>query len=310
MVAASLLQYVRHLTHRRDHVAQTPQLPYSKAANDEDFHNTTLWETIRAIFLHDALRYGDSFPLGRKDRHYWRTAMSARAIADHGVLGANARILACGAGNEPLVFWLTNKVSQVFATDLYLTQGSRAASVCPGMMTEPERHWPGSWNPRRLVVQHMRPYELRFSDEYFDAVFAPHALDGCQTAEEVERALEEMYRVVKPGGIVSLTVEFAIDETGNGPGGRLIDEWTLKKQIAALPWTYLGTLDLGTSQATRQSEVPAETVAEDLRRHLERHGQLFWHETAWSRYPQMAVRDGKVLSVPAHLGLRKPTGRG
>jgi hypothetical protein len=310
MQAASLLQYVRFLTHRRDVVAQNPQLPYSRAANRDDFHNTTVWQTIRTIFLHDQLRFGDEFPICRADRHYWQTAMTARTFADHGVLGPNARILGNGAGNDPILFWLTNKVSQVFATDLYLGKGSRAATLCPGMLSEPERHWPGSWNPRRLVVQHMSPLELRFSDEFFDAVFAPHALDSCLTLEEVERALEETYRVLKPGGIVSLGVEFAIDETGNGPGGKLMHEWVLKKQIAALPWTYLGVVDLGTSDVTRQAEVPAAVIAEDLRRHLEQHGQLFWHEASWSRYPHLTVRDGPVLSVPAHLALRKPTGRG
>jgi ubiquinone/menaquinone biosynthesis C-methylase UbiE len=310
MLSASLLQYVRRLAHRRETVAQTPPLPYTKAANREDYHNTTFWELIRGIFLHDQLRYADNFPLGREDRHYWQTAMTARTFADHGVLGPNARVLGDGAGNDPIVFWLTNKVAQVFATDLYLAKGSRAATVCPGMLAEPERHWPGSWNSRRLVVQHMSPQELRYSDESFDAVFAPHALDSCLTLDEVERALEEMYRVLKPGGVVSLHVNFAIDQTGNGPGGRLMHEWVLKEKIAALPWTYLGKVDLGTSQATRQTEAPAEMFTADLRRHLEQHGQLFWHEIAWSRYPHLVVRDGEVISVPAHLALRKPTGRG
>ena len=80
--------------------------------------------------------------------------MAARRWPRAGRCTATPRSSASGAGNEPTLFWLTNHVRRVFATDLYLADGlggvgehAHAASI-PG-------HWPSPWEPRRLVVQHM-----------------------------------------------------------------------------------------------------------------------------------------------------------
>jgi SAM-dependent methyltransferase len=310
MQLATLMRYVRYLTRASDAEPAPVSLPSSKACNREDFEHPSVREQIRGIFLHDLHRWGERFPSGREDRHYWRTAMTARAFSDFGVLGPRAQVLGVGAGSEPVLFWLTNRVATVFATDQYLNPAHPAGLHFGQMPVEPDRHWPGSWNPRRLVVQHMSCQRLRYPDESFDGVFAPHALAGCASEAEVEQALEEMFRVLKPGGILSLTIEFAIDGPTAGTTSGVFDEPSVHKQIlGVLPWVCPGGLNLEVSAATRATEQPADVVEEDIRRHLERHGQLLWHEMTWSRTPHLAIRDGATLSVPAHLTLRKTSRR-
>jgi ubiquinone/menaquinone biosynthesis C-methylase UbiE len=306
MPLASLLQYARFLKRNREVLPGADRLPYSKACNCEDFSHADVRELIRDAFPHDLQRFGNSFPLGRAARHYWQTAMTARAFADHGILTRRAQVLGVGAGSDPILFWLTQHVGQVFAADQYLNKTTRAGTLCPSMLADPDRHWPGSWKRQRLVVQHLSCQDLRYSGESFEAVFAPHALESCASIDEVECCLENLFRVLKPGGIVSLTVEFAVEGPADLSSGRLFDEPAIRQRILKhLPWSLIGDLDLVVSEATCQAEQPAEQFALSLRRHLERHGQLLWHEIADNCYPHLAVRDGAVLSVPVHLALRK-----
>jgi hypothetical protein len=306
MPLATLFQYARFLKRSREDRLNAHRLPYSKACNLEDFSHADMRELIRSAFPHDRERFGDEFPAGREARHYWQAAMTARAFADHGVLGPDALVLGIAAGNDPALFWLTEHVGRVFAADLYLNKTARAGTRCPSMLVEPDRHWPGSWDRQRLVVQHLGCQELRYSNESFEGVFAPHALESCTSTDEVEQCLEELLRVLKPGGILSLTVEFAVEGPADLSGGRLFDEPAIRQHILKpLPWSPVGPVDLDVSAATRQTEQPAERIELHLRRHLERHGQLFWHEAAADGYPHLAVRDGAVLSVPVHLALRK-----
>ena len=52
-----------------------------------------------------------------------REGVDRPAAAGEEVHRPDAEVLGVGAGNEPTVFWLTNHVRRVFATDLYLAEG-------------------------------------------------------------------------------------------------------------------------------------------------------------------------------------------
>jgi SAM-dependent methyltransferase len=279
---------------------------YCKACNLEDFARPEFSDFIRSAFLHDLVRHGEAFPRGHERRHYWRTALLARTLADHGVLGPDAEVLGVGAGNEPAVFWLTNKARRVFAADRYLEPGSLAQAQCGGMMAAPDRHWPASWNRRRLVVQHMPPHDLRFPDESLDAAFAVGVLDDCHADELLGRTLDELARVLRPGGVLSLTFELRLEGPPAGAGPRLFgEEEVMELLLRGRPWTPLGDVDLAVSEATRQAQRPRALVEEELHHHLSRHHQLLWHELPPGGPPDLALRDGPVLAVPAHLALRK-----
>ena len=97
--------------------------------------------------------------------------MAALALEEAGVLRPDAEVLGVGAGNEPTLFWLTTKVGRVFASDLYLSEGWEE-SASAEMMLDPGLSWPGPWDRRRLVVQHLDGRDLHHPDGSFDAVFS------------------------------------------------------------------------------------------------------------------------------------------
>ena len=158
-----------------------------------------------------------------------------------------------GAGNEPTIFHLTNSVRRVFATDLYLADGlGRSANAT--MLTEPERHWPADtpWNPRRLVVQHMDALDLRYEDESFDGVFSSSSIEHFGTSSDVHRALAEIHRVLKPGGVLSISTEHRLSGPPPGlPGILMFDAQDVSTVfVEPFDWQPLGPVELAVSEAT------------------------------------------------------------
>jgi SAM-dependent methyltransferase len=309
MPLLDLLSRGRRRTVVRPHFApEAGRLPYNRLCNVEDFADPELRRVIREVFAHELSRRTPEFPAGCEYRKHWEVAMAVRALEDLGVLHERAEVLGIGAGNEPTVFWLTNRVARVFATDLYLDGGDWTYSANASMLIDPGRHWPAAWNPRRLVVQHMNALELRYEDATFDGVFSSSSIEHFGTWDDVRRSMSEIYRVLKPGGVLSLSTEFRLEGPPPGlPGILMFDEGDLHAHlIGDLPWELVGALDLSLSEPTRNGEQPFAEAAADVRRHLAEHGELTFHLLDWSRYPHIVLREGPLLFTSIHLALRKP----
>jgi SAM-dependent methyltransferase len=203
-------------------LADPDRLTHNKLCNVEDFAHPELAATLRAMFPHELNRFGPGWPTGREYRKHWEVAMAARALGNLGVLHDRAEVLGVGAGHEPTIFWLTTKVGRVFATDLYLEPGIWSEFANSSMLADPGQHWPSSWNPRRLVAQHMNGLDLRYDDGSFDAIFSSSSIEHFGTQADVRRAASEMCRVLKPGGVLSISTEFRLEGPPPGPPGLLL----------------------------------------------------------------------------------------
>jgi hypothetical protein len=115
--------------------------------------------------------------------------MAALPLSRGGMLRDDAEALGVGAGNEPTLFWLTNHVRRIFATDIYLNPDSWTESADVSMLVDPAVHWPFEWQPRRLVAQHMDGRGLRYEDESFDAIFSSSSLEHFGDRQDVERSI-------------------------------------------------------------------------------------------------------------------------
>lgn len=287
-------------------------LGYNRLCHLEDFEHPDLLAELRNVFDHEFDRFGVGFPSGREYRKHWEVAMATRTLRDFGALHDRAEVLGVGAGNEPTIFWLTRHVRRVFATDLYLEDGSWKCSANASMLADPGRHWPPAspWHPRRLVVQHMNALELRYEDRSFDAVFSSSSIEHFGSLDDVRRALAEMARVMKPGGILSLSTEFRLAGPPPGlPGTLLFDADELRRTVLAdLPWEPVDPLDLSLSDATRRSALDFSVACASLRRHTEEHGQIVFHRLDWDRYPALVLSEPPHLWTSLHLALRKAAG--
>ena len=176
----------------------------------EDFEEPVVRDAIREIFAREAAM-APEFPTGQEHRKQWEVAMAVLALRDGGVLRPDAEVLGIGAGSEATLFWLTNYVRRVFATDLYADPGTWIGTAPPTMLTNPGSAWNGPWNPRRLVVQHMDACELAYEDETFDGIFSSGSIEHFGGLERIGIAMDEAFRVLKPGGTASFSTEFLVE---------------------------------------------------------------------------------------------------
>jgi SAM-dependent methyltransferase len=176
----------------------------------EDFEEPVVRDTIREVFADDAATRPE-FPDGEEHRKQWEVAMAVLALRDGGVLRPDAEVLGIGAGSEATLFWLTNHVHRVFATDLYADPGAWIGTAPPTMLTNPGSAWDGPWNPQRLVIQHMDACELAYEDETFDGIFSSGSIEHFGGLERIALAMDEAFRVLKPGGTASFSTEFLVE---------------------------------------------------------------------------------------------------
>lgn len=281
---------------------------YSKACELEDFTDADLAALIRDIFAHDVRRFGPDFPTGREYRKYWEVAMAARSLRDLGALRPGAYVLGVGAGTENTIFWLTRYVQQVHATDLYLADGASKDSAGARMLTHPQDLFPEPWNPRRLVVQHMDARDLRYEDNTFDGVFSSGSIEHFGDVGDVGRALLEICRVLRPGGIAAISTELRLEGAPPGlPGVLMFDSEQLKELFAGPGWELVGPLSVAVSEATRATALLFSDAHADVLAHVERYGRLRFDTLEWSRYPHLVLRHDGLLFTSVHITLRKTT---
>ncbi len=266
----------------------------NRVANLEDFEAQVVADAIREIYVRQS-EDSPEFPRGREHRKQWEVAMAALALEDGAVLRPDAEVLGIGAGSEATLFWLTNYVRRVWATDLYADPGSWVDAAPPRMLTNPGSAWDGPWNPRRLVVQHMDACELHYEDETFDGIFSSGSIEHFGSLERIGIAMDEAFRVLKRGGTASFSTEFLID------GDPLaFEEHTVcftpelieRVLLGNREWVPVSDIEYRLSDATVATEIESSEYAA-----REARGE--------SIYPHCALRVGPNLITSVHIALRK-----
>jgi SAM-dependent methyltransferase len=294
-------------------------LGYCKLCELQDFRDPDLRALMRDMAGVGAER--PDYPDGEEHRKAWEVAMSARALRDFGALRPNAEILGVGAGREATNFWLTRHVKRVFATDLYLTEDSWSATDSgAGMLLAPEKETTLDWNPGRLAVQHMDALELRYENDSFDATFSSSSIEHFGDLDKIHKSVEEMYRVVRPGGVVALTTEFRLAGPPPGiPGTVLFDEAELRRVLLdGLDWQLASPLDLSISDETMAAPVDFDSLFEVLdggpsisdrvKRRLGRQVPPPAIRPLQTPYPHIVLSQGDHLWTSVHAALIKPGG--
>jgi len=274
----------------------SPPLSYCKACEIEDFGHPELLPIIREVFANTDESRHDGFPLGREDRKHWEIAMAVRSLRDHGALRAGAELLGVGTGSEATIFYLSNLVGRVFATDLYLSPGDWATWAPPLMLVAPERFARVHFARERLVVQHMDGRWLRQPDASFDGVFSTSSIEHFGALPDIAAAAYEMGRVLKSDGILSLSTELKIDGPPDGtgwPSVLLFDRDSLRRYVVeASGLELVEDPDLSMSERTLTHRRALDEIIAD------------W-ERGEQRYPQVVFTNEGYAFNSVHLTLRK-----
>ena len=142
--------------------------------------------------------------------------MTLRAFRAFGVLRDDARVLGVGAGHEATIYWLTRHVGEVVATDLYETEDVWSETDSSAdMLTDPGRYWDGTGIPSGSTVRHMAALRARVRGRVLRRDLLLQLDRALRRFRGRRRSVEEMFRVLRPGGILALATEFRLEGTGS-----------------------------------------------------------------------------------------------
>jgi SAM-dependent methyltransferase len=148
-------------------------------------------------------------------RKVWEIVQAVRAVSYwKSGLARMPRVLFVGAGAERTIFYFSN-FAEVHATDLYI-RGGWSNWAPADMLIAPQKHADGPCDPQHIVVQHMDGRDLRYPDNWFDAVICTSSIEHFGDWHDVQQSAHEMGRVLNNNGRLVITTEFEI----NGRAGR------------------------------------------------------------------------------------------
>lgn len=293
---------------RRETPGADPSRPLSlcKVCEIEDFLHPRLYPVLMDVFSYERKRLGSAYPEGFETRKQWEVAMAVLAFKESGLLDGARDFLGIGAGNEATLFYLTRYAHRVLATDLYLAEGWEE-SAPSNMIENPEWHWPFYWRPDRLKAKHMDALRLDLADASFDAIFSSSSIEHFGTHAEVQAALAEMHRVLKPGGVLSLSTEFRI--RGPSPGIKhvlMFDEDEIKALfLDNAMWEPLEPFSADVSEYTLSHPVSHAEACHVQEQYIKKLGALLPHHIRYSEYPHIVMDIPSHRFTSFHLALRK-----
>ena len=282
---------------------------FNKLCDLEDFSDPDLVAIMRDVCAYKEVGL-PGFPKGAEHRKDWEVAMAVRAFRHLGVLRPDAVVLGVAAGLEDTVFYLTRHVRQVFATDRYLSAGEWLPTAPVAMIVDPSFVAPDDFDADRLVVQHMDARHLRYPDDFFDGVFSSSSIEHVGEMADVANAAYEMGRVLKPGGILTLSTELRLSGPPDGvgwPGQTLVfSPGHLQRYvIEASGLEPVDELDLKVSARSRSLGVRDLAYVVNDRAARAAAGDPLPEYARWD-FPHTMLRHLGYEFTSVHLALRKP----
>lgn len=150
---------------------------------------------------------------GRLHRKDWEFAQGVHGLRRLGCLSERSRALGLGCGHELIIYFLARRIAKVVATDLY--EGNFAGQEAdPRVLTRPEHYSPWPYPKERLEVRRMNAVSIDYPDCSFDIVFSFSSIEHFGSWSEKAKALREIARILKPGGIAAMTTEIILNTYG------------------------------------------------------------------------------------------------
>lgn len=145
-------------------------------------------------------------------RKAWEYALCVHGLEKLGAVREDGQALAVGAGYERPLFYFANRIQRMVATDLYNNPSGEGS---PDMLKSPEKFAPFEYRKSHLEVLQMSGDDLKFPSNHFDFVFSLSSIEHFGGREKQRKSLEEMRRVVKPGGIITLATELILNDASH-----------------------------------------------------------------------------------------------
>lgn len=157
---------------------------------------------------------------GHVVRKGWEWTHCIYGLEQLGYLDPEKTALGVGAGRECLIFYLADRLRNVVALDLYGNElwsstGGREASA--EVVQDPQRFCPAPARLDKISFVNGSGTDLRFEDSSFDICWSMSSIEHFGGHEAAARAMQEMGRVTKPGGVVAVATEYLLLEDYSHP---------------------------------------------------------------------------------------------
>jgi SAM-dependent methyltransferase len=170
---------------------------------DEDFNRIVVDE------LRDVPRF---------HRKQWEFAWKFRALRDMGVLRPDAVGVSFGAGQERLLYALAPHVGRLWATDLYDPDTIWPQARTGDIDAFIRENAPFPVPAERLSAKIMDMRTIEFPDETFDFAYSSSAVEHIGDWDDFRSHLDEVRRVLKPGGVYVMTTDIIYGPAWNRRG--------------------------------------------------------------------------------------------
>jgi SAM-dependent methyltransferase len=146
-------------------------------------------------------------------RKGWEWTHCLYGLQELGCLRPEANGIGVGVGREPVIFYLADVISGVTATDLYdnaewTDANGREASK--ELVELAKRACPESVDFSKIAFENQNGTALSYADNSFDFAWSLSSIEHFGGHRAAQKALAEMGRVIKPGGIVAVATEMLI----------------------------------------------------------------------------------------------------
>lgn len=261
-----------------------------KVANVNDFET----KEFKSLFDNNDLGYISMFPNARPsifNRKTWEIGMALMSLEKTGMLTDDSEILGIGVAKEQTISVLSNRVKRVFATDIYLDPGSWDGWYEKDLLLNPRKYMDSKYNNKRVVWQHVDGRDLPYEDNSFDAIFSCSSIEHFGDEKDIRKAVEEAYRVLKPGGVAAISTEYKISGDGDGfHNVQLFDKERLERVwLEGINWELCEDIDY---QLDETSYIDFERSIHDK-------------EYRDSAHPHIKLDNGLYKWTSIHLTFRK-----
>ena len=190
-------------------------LPLSKVANVTDFED----KDFQAIFSKYNFLHQNPHPFSDVtflNRKTWEIGMAIYSFDHFDLLDGTKEFLGIGAAKEETISVLSNCSKRVFATDIYLNQGTWMDWHDGQLLIDARSQMGSNYNHRRVVWQHVDGRDLPYEDNSFDGIFSCSSIEHFGNEDDIRKSIEEVCRVLKPGGVAAISSEYKISGEGDG----------------------------------------------------------------------------------------------
>lgn len=153
-------------------------------------------------------------------RKGWEWTHCIYGLKTLGILKPGNNALGVGVGRESVIYYLADHIAHVTATDLYgkdgwINEGGKEADLA--LLKESKSYCPETVDFSRIKFENQNGINLTYGNDQFDFAWSLSSIEHFGGHDAARKALQEMARVVRPGGIVAIATEFLLLEEYTHP---------------------------------------------------------------------------------------------